>query len=210
MPTKEIANKIAKHLKTDDGRIRRTQDSRDKIVNAFLGLLRQGVVNPSAEDIAQQANVGLRTVFRRFKEMELLYREVATEIQATFGAEVAKPWISDQWQQQLQEMLARKADIYERLLPYSIAGTYLRQHSSYLKAFNIRWLTIEYEIIMSIVPFTPEEEPELFHGLTVSLSNDTWIQYRQDQQLSPSQSHNTMATILTALIQTYQNKQKVK
>jgi len=206
VPTKEIASQIAKHLNVDDGRKRRTQDSHDKIVSAFLGLLRQGNINPSAEDIAKQANVGLRTVFRRFKEMELLYREVATEIQATFGTEVAKPWISDQWQQQLQEMLARKADIYERLLPYSIAGAYLRQHSSYLKAFNVRWLTIEHEIIMSIVPFTPAEEPELFHGLTVSLSNDTWIQYRQDLQLSPSQSHDTMATIMAALIQAYQNK----
>jgi len=206
VPTKEIASQIAKHLNVDDGRKRRTQDSHDKIVSAFLGLLRQGNINPSAEDIAKQANVGLRTVFRRFKEMELLYREVATEIQATFGTEVAKPWISDQWQQQLQEMLARKADIYERLLPYSIAGAYLRQHSSYLKAFNVRWLTIEHEIIMSILPFTPAEEPELFHGLTVSLSNDTWIQYRQDLQLSPSQSHDTMATIMAALIQAYQNK----
>ncbi len=206
MPTKEIASQIAKHLRADDGRIRRAQHSHDKIVSAFLSLLRQGNINPSAEDIAKQANVGVRTVFRRFKEMELLYREVATEIQATFGAEVAKPWISEQWQQQLQEMLARKADIYERLLPYSIAGAYLRQHSSYLKAFNVRWLTIEHEIIMSIVPFTPAEEPALFHGLTVSLSNDTWIQYRQHQLLTPQQSHDTMATVMAALINTYQNK----
>jgi len=206
VPTQEIANKISNHLKSDDGRIMRTKDSRQKIVSAFLRLLRQGNINPSAEDIAKEASVGLRTVFRRFSEMELLYREVATEVQNAFGPEVAKPWSSDVWQEQLEEMLERKADIYERLMPYSIAAKYLRQHSSYLQEFNRRWLLIEHEIIMSILPFSPEDEPELFNGLEISLSNDTWIQYRKNQNLSPEQSHKTMKVIMHSLIQAYQGK----
>lgn len=207
VPTKEVAERISKHLKSDDGRMMRTKDSHNKIVSAFLSLLRQGNINPSAEDVAQEAGVGLRTVFRRFSEMELLYREVATEVQNAFGPEASKPWVSTLWQEQLEEMLARKADIYERMMPYSIAAQFLRQNSSYLKEFNRRWLNIEHEIIMSILPFSPDDEPEFFNALEATLSNDSWIQYRKNQQLSPEQSHSTMKVIMKALIQLYQEKQ---
>ncbi|MCJ8295522.1 MAG: TetR/AcrR family transcriptional regulator [Colwellia sp.] len=203
MPTKEVVERISKHLKSDDGRMMRTKDSHNKIVSAFLSLLRQGNINPSADDVAKEAKVGLRTVFRRFKEMELLYREVATEVQNAFGPEASKPWLSTIWQEQLEEMLARKADIYERMMPYSIAAQYLRHNSSYLKEFNNRWLSIEHEIIMSILPFSPEDEPEFFNALEGTLSNDSWIQYRKNHQLSPEQSHNTMKVIMDALIQAY-------
>ena len=206
MPTKEVAERISKHLKSDDGRMMRTKDSHNKIVSAFLSLLRQGNINPSADDVAKEAKVGLRTVFRRFKEMELLYREVATEVQSAFGPEASKPWLSTIWQEQLAEMLTRKADIYERMMPYSIAAQYLRHNSLYLTEFNRRWLSIEHEIIMSILPFSPENEPELFNALEGTLSNDSWIQYRTNHQLSPEQSHNTMKVIMDTLIQAYQAK----
>jgi len=208
VPTKEIAKKISKHLKSDDGRLMRTKDSRHKIVSAFLSLLRQGNVSPSAEDVAKEAKVGLRTVFRRFNEMELLYREVATEVQATFAPEVAKPWSSSIWQEQMAEMLERKAEFYEKLMPYSIAGKYLRQHSKYLTEFNRRWLDIEHEIIESVLPFSQEEEPELFNGLEISLSNDTWMQYRKSQNLSPEKAYQTMKVILASLIHAYEAKSK--
>ena len=210
MPTKEVAERISKHLKSDDGRMMRTKDSHNKIVSAFLSLLRQGNVNPSADDVAKEAKVGLRTVFRRFKEMELLYREVATEVQNAFGPEASKPWRSTIWQEQLAEMLDRKADIYERMMPYSIAAQYLRHNSVYLTEFNRRWLSIEHEIIMSILPFSPVDEPELFNALEGTLSNDSWIQYRQNHQLSPEQSYNTMKVIMDVLVQAYEAKQSTK
>jgi len=203
VPTQEIAKKISKHIKSDDGRMMRAKDSHNKIVSAFLSLLRQGNINPSADDVAKEAKVGLRTVFRRFKEMELLYREVATEVQNAFGPEASKPWRSTIWQEQLEEMLARKTDIYERMMPYSIAAQYLRHNSVYLTEFNRRWLIIEHEIIMSILPFSPDDEPELFNALEGTLSNDSWIQYRKNHRLSPEQSHNTMKVILDALVQAY-------
>lgn len=208
MPTKEIAKEISKHLKSDDGRVMRTKDSHHRIVSAFLSLLRQGNITPSAEEVAKEANVGLRTVFRRFNEMELLYREVATEVQKTFGPEVSKPWASPIWQEQLEEMVERKADIYERLMPYSIAAKYLRQHSIHLTEFNRRWLDIEHEIIKSVIPFSPEEEPELFNCIENSLSNETWIQYRKNHNLSPDKAHQAMKVVMKSLVRAYEEKKE--
>ena len=55
-----------------DGRRLRSQDSRARIVAAMLDLIREGEIAPSAELVASRANVGLRTVFRHFKDMDSL------------------------------------------------------------------------------------------------------------------------------------------
>jgi AcrR family transcriptional regulator len=204
VPTKAIAKEISNHLKVDDGRVMRTKDSRQKIVQAFLSLLRQGNITPSAEDIAKEAKVGLRTVFRRFNEMELLYREVAIEVQSSFGPEAAKPWVSQIWQEQLLEMLERKASIYESVLPYIVAAKYLRHHSKHLTEFNRRWLDIEHDIIASILPFNEEDEPILFNAIENLSSNDAWVRYRKNQKLSAKETHKTMKFMMNALIDAYQ------
>ena len=46
----------------------------------MLELVRAGVIAPTAEEVAARANVGLRTVFRRFKDMESLYVEMSLAI----------------------------------------------------------------------------------------------------------------------------------
>ncbi|RYD83835.1 MAG: TetR/AcrR family transcriptional regulator, partial [Sphingomonadales bacterium] len=55
-----------------DGRRQRSNRSRDQIVRAMIDLVRAGEMQPAAARVAEKANVGLRTVFRHFEEMETL------------------------------------------------------------------------------------------------------------------------------------------
>ena len=59
-----------------DGRLKRSERSRSAIVDAMVETIRQGVYVPSAQQVATQAGVSIRTVFRHFSEMDLLYREI--------------------------------------------------------------------------------------------------------------------------------------
>ncbi|TWX68075.1 TetR/AcrR family transcriptional regulator [Colwellia demingiae] len=188
-----------------DGRKLRTDDSRQKIVSAFLQLIREGTVAPSAECVARAANVGLRTVFRRFKEMELLYREMIIELQNKFAPEVVKPWKTTGVENQLQEMLERKAIIYEDLMPYRIASSYHKYHSEFIKHSHKHWNEIEQKSLESILPFKKSSEPVLFNAIEVALSFDTWLQLRVDHNINPEQSYDTMKLSLSALLQTYNN-----
>ena len=43
----------------------------------MLELVRAGAISPVAEEVAERAGVGLRTVFRHFDDMDSLYREMA-------------------------------------------------------------------------------------------------------------------------------------
>ncbi|MEI6893546.1 MAG: TetR/AcrR family transcriptional regulator [Colwellia sp.] len=188
-----------------DGRKLRTDNSRQKIVSAFLQLIRQGTVVPSAEDIAKTANVGLRTVFRRFKEMELLYREMMIEVQNKFAPEVIKPLKTTGMENRLQELLERKSVIYEEMMPYRIASNYHKYHSDFIQKANEHWNEFEQKVLENILPFNKSSEPVLFNAIELALSFDTWLQLRVDQKIEPKQSYDTMKLSLTALLQTYKN-----
>ena len=63
-----------------DGRRRRGQDNKARIVAAMLEMVREGELAPSAEQVAARADVGLRTVFRHFQDMDSLYREIGAVV----------------------------------------------------------------------------------------------------------------------------------
>ena len=71
----------------EDGRRQRSSRSRERIVHAMIELIRAGEMSPAAARVAEKANVGLRTVFRHFEEMETLTREISG---VTFSADQAE------------------------------------------------------------------------------------------------------------------------
>jgi AcrR family transcriptional regulator len=60
----------AKAPQEADGRRHRSQKSQASIVNAMLALVAEGNLEPSADQIADIAKVGRRSVFRHFKDMD--------------------------------------------------------------------------------------------------------------------------------------------
>ena len=67
-----------------DGRVLRGEKSRESIVDALFELVGEGVLAPTAQQVAERAGVGLRSVFRHFSDMERLF----AAMDARLGAEV--------------------------------------------------------------------------------------------------------------------------
>ena len=59
-----------------DGRVARSERTREAIAEALLKLLDEGVLRPRAQEIAKRADVAVRTVFQHFDDMEGLYAEI--------------------------------------------------------------------------------------------------------------------------------------
>jgi AcrR family transcriptional regulator len=59
-----------------DGRVARSERTREAIAEALLELLEEGVLRPRAQEIAKRADVAVRTVFQHFDDMESLYGEI--------------------------------------------------------------------------------------------------------------------------------------
>ena len=57
-----------------DGRLERSKKSRDLIIKAMHDLIDEGILSPTAQQVAETAQVGIRTVFRHANDMETLFR----------------------------------------------------------------------------------------------------------------------------------------
>jgi len=189
-----------------DGRKLRTNDSRKKIVDAFLKLIVDGNVAPSGEEVATAANVSLSTVFRRFPEMELLYREVAVAVQTQYVPKFLIPFESEDWRGQLAEMVERRAGAFEVIMPYRIAGKVLMHRSQFLTDNQERWALMQRSQLELVLPFSDSQDPKMFAAIESIMSFDHWIQLRKAQNLSPQEAEEQISYMLELVLNTYQDK----
>jgi len=187
-----------------DGRKLRTNDSRKKIVDAFLKLIVDGNVAPSGEEVATAANVSLSTVFRRFPEMELLYREVAVAVQTQYVPKFLIPFESEDWRGQLAEMVERRAGAFEVIMPYRIAGKVLMHRSQFLADNQERWALMQRSQLELVLPFSDTQQPKMFAAIESTMSFDHWIQLRKAQNLTPQQTQAQISYMLGLVLNTYE------
>ena len=79
-----MRSKTVLKIKTGDGRFARSQKTKDAIVKALLKLLRNTPF-PTAEQVAKESKIGLRTVYRQFKDMESIYLSLHEECMHSLG-----------------------------------------------------------------------------------------------------------------------------
>ncbi|OUW90248.1 MAG: hypothetical protein CBD94_03875 [Gammaproteobacteria bacterium TMED234] len=59
-----------------DGRILRSQKSQAIILECFIKLINKGNYYPTADEVAKESGIAIRTVFRQFADMETLLIKV--------------------------------------------------------------------------------------------------------------------------------------
>jgi hypothetical protein len=69
-----------------DGRLLRSERSRQLIIAAMIELVGEGNLIPTAQQVAERADVGIRSVFRHFDDMDSIF-----ETTNTLMLEVTKP-----------------------------------------------------------------------------------------------------------------------
>ncbi len=183
-----------------DGRRQRSERSRKDIVAAMFKLIRAGEMNPGAAQVAEAAGVSLRTVFRHFDEMDILYREIAALMEAEVLPIVAEPFTASDWGGRLFELVARRAGIYERVMPLKVAAGVRRFQSPYLMADHRRFLVMEREGLKGVLPKSVIAKPLLFSALETALGFQAWRRMRQDQGLSPREAESVMRFTVERLI----------
>lgn len=183
-----------------DGRRRRGQDSRARIVQAMLDLVREGHVSPSAELVASRANVGLRTVFRHFKDLESLYREMSGVIEAELVALADTPFKAVGWRERVLELVERRGWAYERIAPFKRASAVHRHQSSVLTLDNARLVAGARDILRRELPAGLTGARNLFEAIDLLLSFDAWRRLRQEQELSVEATTEVLQAAISALL----------
>jgi AcrR family transcriptional regulator len=183
-----------------DGRRLRSQGSRARIVAAMLGLIRDGEISPSAEQVAWRAGVGLRTVFRHFSDMASLYREMHEAIETELRTVAATPFRGRTWRERLLELVDRRAVAFDAIAPFRRAADVRRRGSTALQADHARLAEGLREILTRVAPEALRRDPARFEALDLLLSYEAWSRLRDDQGLSPRAARAALAAAVGALI----------
>ncbi|MEO0881768.1 MAG: TetR/AcrR family transcriptional regulator [Pseudomonadota bacterium] len=183
-----------------DGRRQRSERSRKLIIDAMLDLLRDGEVRPGAARVAEVAGVGLRTVFRLFDDMDSLYRELMKEAEHEFLPGFMSPLTAEDWRAQLDQLISRRATMYERIMPLKVAAGIRRFQSDFLMDSHKRFRSLERSGLVGVLPTDLAANNTLFAALETALCFDAWRAMRQDQELTPEESEAVMLRTAAALL----------
>lgn len=186
--------------KTTDGRFERSRSSRAKIVAAMLTLVRDGDVQPSAAKVAETANVGLRTVFRHFDDMDSLYREMSEAIEDSVRPTMLKPYRAVEWRDRVRELAARRVEVFEAILPFRISASLKRFQSAFLMQDYRRMLRLERETVEAILPEPLLADPMQVNVLHVTLNFQCWRLLRHDQELSVEDARTVFLRLVDAAL----------
>ncbi len=185
---------------TTDGRKLRSEDSKRKIVSAMLDLVREGRIAPTAEEVANRANVGLRTVFRRFKDMESLYAEMSVAINERVASIIDSPPSDADWKNNLRHLVDRRLGVYEVIMPYRVAADALKFQSTVLLSKHMEIVREERQKLIEVLPDFLINDHILIEALEAALSFDMFNQLRNDQRLSAEETAEVVRKIVNSLL----------
>lgn len=186
-----------------DGRRRRSEASRTRIVQALIAIINEGGVHslPSAETVAARAGVGLRTVFRLFEDMDGLYRSMQVTIGERFMPLLAQPPDpAAPLRDRLAVLIERRAELYEAIMLLQVAADSQRHRSPALQEGRARMIRILRETLIQTLPPALRDDAELVNALELSMSFEAWRRLRMDQHASPEGARAVMIRLLDALL----------
>jgi AcrR family transcriptional regulator len=182
----------------EDGRRLRSAESRRRIIQAMLELVQEGNPDPGAEAVATRAGVGLRTVFRLFRDMESICAEMVVPQRLEFVACFTNPFTDRRGPARVRELYARLAPLYDARLPFRRAGS-VRRYSSPSLATAMKELhdTTDAFLQLQLPPSTPADRHRL-EMLNLLMSYEAWMHLRDAQGLDYARTRETLQNAIEA------------
>jgi AcrR family transcriptional regulator len=186
--------------RTADGRRRRGEDNRARIVAAMLEIIHAGDLAPSAEQVAARADVGLRTVFRHFQDMDSLFREMSVVIMSELHAVAETPFGSADWRERVVELVERRGWAFEKVGPFLRATSLMQRRAKYTDVDHVRLVTALREILKAQLPPAVARDQLKVEALDLLLSFEAWSRLRREQGLTPKRARDTLEAAVRKLL----------
>ena len=183
-----------------DGRRERSRSSRARIVQAMLDLVGGGHIAPSAAEVAKQAGVGLRSVFRHFDDMDSLYSEMSDAIEVRLMPVLLKPLAATEWKPRVRELAERRMTVFETMLPYRISANIKRYQSSFLMQDYKRLIRLERQGVEALLSPAVLADSAQTNALLAPLSFQTWRLLRHDQELPVEAARAVVLRLVNAVL----------
>ena len=187
-------------LQVIDGRRQRSARSREALIKASLELIDQGLLVPTAKQIADKAGVGLRSFFRHFDDMETLFAAVDAHARDNFISLFLPGEGHGPIAQRIEAFLDSQAEAYERLNNIILSTQAQLWRSPTLRQSYARDQNELRDIIVSWFPELKGQPPALIEGLDALASFDMWHRLRHHQKLGVRESKDILATLMVGFL----------
>jgi len=185
--------------RSSDGRQRRSERSRDAIVQALYELTQAGELEPTAQQVAARARVGIRSVFRHFADMDSLYAELGAQVRA-----LVLPLVRAEFRgspsERARELVARRAQVFELIAPHKRAANLARRRSLFLQRQHVSMGREMRAALLRALPEVAAAPADLVEALDVALSFECWDRLRSEQRLSRERAAAAVERIVLALV----------
>jgi len=102
-----------------DGRRLRSLTSQNIIVDAMIILVQRGILEPTAQQVADEAGIGIRTVFRQVQDKENLFSKMDEKVRADLQEildRAAHP--QGNLEERIEGLIELEAEIFEKNLQF--------------------------------------------------------------------------------------------
>lgn len=182
-----------------DGRVRRSVRSRQRILDALVELVVEGELQPTGQQVADRAGVGLRTVFRHFEDMETLFSELRERIEKELWPETLARPVEGTFEERLRTFARRRGRVFERIAPFQRAERTSRWHSPVLQDAHAQMLREQRAHLLASFPEAADLPAEIRQSLEVVTAYEFWELLRTDQGLGVSRAEETLRETMRAL-----------
>jgi AcrR family transcriptional regulator len=182
-----------------DGRRRRSERSRQAIIDASVALLEEGTLVPTAQQIAERAGVGIRSFFRHFDDMETLFQAVDDQIRDRYEALFLGGDRGGPLQERIEHAVERHADAYETVANVVLSTQAQLWRYEVLRrnyARNQRALRRDLDDWLPELKSLPRAEREAVDAIA---SFEMWHRLREHQGLSKKSSIEIVSELLKRL-----------
>ena len=187
---------------SSDGRVARGERTRSSIADALYELLADGAENPSGRDIAERANVSLRSVFQHFDDIEAVYGELVSRQHERVAPFLAPVNSEVPLNERIEKLIESRDSMFTLAAPLRRSmGTYRGVKTSHTirRAMTYLQRAQREQILQTFAPELNGNE-QLLLQLEVCLSFETWNQYTSQHGLSRAATrghlHNLIMTML--------------
>ncbi len=177
----------------------RSRATRGKIVVALLDLIRGGNLSPTSEDVAQYANVGGRTVFRHFQDMESLFEEMNAKVRFLVEPLLTQATWDGTLPQRIEQLVTARAATFEQITAYYLSGETRLHASPTLQRARAQFATQQRRQLRACLPEIGAQ-PEAAPAIEVLTSMEGWLRLRRTQGLSAEQSQQAIFAAVSRLL----------
>jgi AcrR family transcriptional regulator len=188
-----------------DGRTLRSERTHKRIIDAVIQLVEEGNPHLRTAEIAERAEVSVRSIFQHFPDLESLYLSVADAQLRSILADLQPVQTDGSLEERVAALVAERAKLSERTLPmrklaarFEASSDAATARARFGRDVQRRRSEIAFKAELAKTP--DDERKQLLDAIQAATDSDAWALLRHHTKLDVAQAEQVWRRLVLALI----------